>query len=158
MSLVRGFVQSQWPGMPGFDVLISFLIEITDAARRYLGSPERFDNILHSVDGNIRQIHFDKRFLNRGFSATIPPDNGRFKFWHLQFNVASGCLKMSFVMTGRYPFRPEECSYFGALTRSCTSLSSSAFKVSLTPLRTRSYKSCFINSSFNCIMLSDMVS
>ena len=71
--------------VPGFDMLVSLLVEVTDRSWRYLSPPKGFCDILHAADGYTGQIHFDQGFFDGAFPAFIAFDDGCLKLDAFQF-------------------------------------------------------------------------
>ena len=90
---------------PFFDVLIRLLVEVADGAGRDLRAPKRFGDVLDTAHGYAGQVHLNKGFLDRAFTAFVAFDDGRLEldaleFGHAQLDFTGSRAEIPLVMTG----------------------------------------------------------
>ena len=63
------------PTTPILNVDICFLIQFANRCRRYLASPQRLGNVLHTPDRYSSQVHLNEGLFHAAFPATVPLNN-----------------------------------------------------------------------------------
>lgn len=58
---------------------IRFLGQLTDAGGRYFAAPQRFCNVLYTLDRYAHQVHLNESLFHAAFAATVPLNDGGLK-------------------------------------------------------------------------------
>lgn len=68
-------------------MLVCLLVEMADGARGDLCAPKQFGDIFDTAHGYAGQVHLNKGFLDRAFTAFIALDDGRLKLDALELRA-----------------------------------------------------------------------